>query len=275
MEEKHVEERLETTEKTPKNEGETKEERLANIERKKLKNVEELVGNIEKSKEPRTDENSLEDEKPVEEKKSTKKKNLKKTEEKSSKLRIAVLSILGLITIISGFYYYNLVVKYKNISPRVIYQEEKREKEIIKENVTLYIPSETNETLVKKQLEIVVGDSEEERIKNIFSTLKSELKYNLKYTDEAGTVVETPFLMDEVQLLDVYFDGSDIYLNMNYHFRDNMKIISQEIFIIYSIVNTLTEDSRYKRVKFLINDREVEQLNFYKLSNFYERNLEI
>ena len=62
MEEKHVEERLETTEKTPKNDGETKEERLANIEKKKLKNVEEQVGNIEKSKEARADDNSLQNE---------------------------------------------------------------------------------------------------------------------------------------------------------------------------------------------------------------------
>ena len=128
---------------------------------------------------------------------------------------------------------------------------------------------------MEKQIEIVVGSTEEERVKNILLTLKEELAYTLKYTDKDGKVVEIPFLKDEVQLLDVYFDGADVYLNMNYHFRENMKIISQEIFIIYSIVNTLTEDNRYKRVKFLINDKEVEQLNFYKLSNFYERNLEI
>ena len=197
----------------------------------------------------------------------------KKTGEKPSPIKIGVLGILGLLTAVSGVLYYTLVVKEN--PPKVIYQEEEQAKEIVREALTIYVPSESGESLSEKQVEIVVGDTPEERVKNIFTALKESLSYNISYTDDEGKVVETPFLDDAVQLMDVYIDGRDIYLNMNYHFRDNMKTISQEIFVIYSIVNTLTEDGRYRRVKFLVNDKEVEQLNFYKLSEFYERNLEI
>ena len=197
----------------------------------------------------------------------------KKTGEKPSPIKIGVLGILGVLTAVSGVLYYTLVVKEN--PPKVIYQEEEQAKEIVREALTIYAPSESGESLSEKQVEIVVGDTPEERVKNIFTALKESLSYNISYTDDEGKVVETPFLDDAVQLMDVYIDGRDIYLNMNYHFRDNMKTISQEIFVIYSIVNTLTEDGRYRRVKFLVNDKEVEQLNFYKLSEFYERNLEI
>lgn len=197
----------------------------------------------------------------------------KKKVENPSPIKIGVLGILGLLTVVSGVLYYTLTVKEN--PPKVIYQEEEQAKEIVREALTIYVPSESGESLSEKQVEIVVGDTPEERVKNIFTALKESLSYNINYTDDEGKVVETPFLGDAVQLMDVYIDGRDIYLNMNYHFRDNMKTISQEIFVIYSIVNTLTEDGRYRRVKFLVNDKEVEQLNFYKLSEFYERNLEI
>ncbi len=211
-----------------------------------------------------------EDEK-IEEKREEKK--AQKADEKSSPIRLGILGILGMLTLVSGTFYYTQVVR--KSPPKVIYQEEEQVKEIVREALTIYVPTESGESLGEKQVEIVVGDTPEERVKNIFAALKENLSYNISYTDDEGKVVEIPFLNDAVQLMDVYIDGRDIYLNMNYHFRDNMKTISQEIFIIYSIVNTLTEDGRYRRVKFLVNDKEVEQLNFYKLSEFYERNLEI
>ncbi len=192
---------------------------------------------------------------------------------KPSPIRVGILGLLGILTAVSGTFYYNLVLKEN--PPKVIYQEEEQAREIVREALTIYVPTESGESLESKQVEIVVGDTQEERVKMIFDALKENLAYKISYTDEEGKVVEVPFLSEEVQLMDVYIDGRDIYLNMNYHFRENMKTISQEIFVIYSIVNTLTEDGRYRRVKFLVNDKEVEQLNFYKLSEFYERNLEI
>lgn len=214
----------------------------------------------------------VKEDKKIEEKRENKKET-KKTGERPSPIRIGVLGILGILTVVSGIFYYTLVVREN--PPKVIYQEEEQVKEIVREALTIYVPSESGESLGEKQVEIVVGDTPEERVKNIFAALKENLAYKITYTDDEGKVVEIPFLDDAVQLMDVYIDGRDIYLNMNYHFRDNMKTISQEIFIIYSIVNTMTEDGRYRRVKFLVNDKEVEQLNFYKLSEFYERNLEI
>lgn len=201
------------------------------------------------------------------------KREAKKTGDKPSPIRIGILGILGILTAVSGAFYYNLVLKEN--PPKVIYQEKEQAREIVREALTIYVPTESGESLESKQVEIVVGDTPEERVKMIFDALKENLAYKITYTDEEGKVVEVPFLNDEVQLMDVYIDGRDIYLNMNYHFRENMKTISQEIFVIYSIVNTLTEDGKYRRVKFLVNDKEVEQLNFYKLSEFYERNLEI
>lgn len=193
--------------------------------------------------------------------------------EKFSPVRSAVLMILGAALLVTGYFYYAVVIRVE--PPKEIYQEKEAVREIVKEKITIYLPDENSEGLATKEVEVVSGNSEEERIKNIFNLLQEELSYNIVYTDEAGKVVEVPFLNKDVQLMDVFIDGKDIYLNLNYHFRDNMKTISQEIFIIYSIVNTLTEDGRYKRVKFLINNKEVEQLNFYNLSDFYEKNLEI
>ncbi len=181
--------------------------------------------------------------------------------------------ILGAVLLVTGYFYYSMVVRVN--PPKEIYQEKEEAREIVKERITVYLPDENSEGLTTKEVEVVSGATEEERIKNIFDLLQGELSYNIVYTDEEGKVVEVPFLKGEVQLMDVFIDGKDLYLNLNYHFRENMKTISQEIFIIYSIVNTLTEDGRYNRVKFLINNKEVEQLNFYNLSDFYEKNLEI
>jgi len=222
--------------------------------------------------------NSLEENKNLQEEKrdtpsAPEKKKKNKTKEKPSKGRAAVLIILGLLTVVTGISYYALVVR--EDVPKVIYRREEKVREIVKENITIYLPDENGEGLITKQVEVVVGDKPEDRVINILEAIKENLSYVITYTDEGGKLVEIPFLKSEVQPLDIYVDGSDLYLNMNYHFRDNMKVISQEIYIIYSIVNTLTEDGRYKRVKFLINNKEVEQLNFYKLSDFYERNLEI
>ena len=65
--------------------------------------------------------------------------------ETPSKIMIAILAVLGVLTVISGFFYYKLVVGYENINPKVIYQREEKVREIVKENLTIYLPDESND----------------------------------------------------------------------------------------------------------------------------------
>ncbi len=197
----------------------------------------------------------------------------KDIKQENLKLRKIALIVVSVLLIISGYFYYTVV--YSNKEPVVIYETKKEVKEITKEKINVYLPDKKGDGLIVKEVEVETGANEGERIKNVFQVIKDNLSYDVVYTDKNGVVQKVPFIGEKVEVMDVFVDGSDIYLNMNYHFRDNMKTISQEIYVIYAIVNTLTEDSRYKRVKFLINNKEVDKLNFYNLSNFYEKNLDI
>jgi hypothetical protein len=185
------------------------------------------------------------------------------------------LGFLGAVLLTTGIAYYLVVGRYDKIPPKVILEKSHVEKERKKEKFTLYVPDENLENLQLKEIEIELENYTDNEIDIIFDLLKSEMDYEFIYKSESGEKVEAPFLSEGVKLLNTYRDGEDIYLNFNYKFKENMKTSGQELLIVYSIVNTITESSGYKRVKILVNNKEIDKLNFYRLSKFYEKNLEI
>ncbi|WP_372712858.1 GerMN domain-containing protein [Ilyobacter sp.] len=189
-----------------------------------------------------------------------------------NKKNIALI-FLGVVLLTTGTAYYLLVGRYDKIPPKIIFEKTDSEKKMSKEKITLYIPDENLAKLKVKEVEVDSGSGNE--ISMVFELLKSEMNYEFRYRGESGDKVEAPFLDEGVKLLNIYRDGEDIYLNFNYKFKENMKIPEQELLIVYSIVNSITQSSGYKRVKILVNNKEVDKLNFYRLSKFYEKNLEI
>lgn len=185
------------------------------------------------------------------------------------------LGFLGAVLLTTGIAYYLVVGRYYKIPPKVIFEKPHLEKELKKEKFTLYIPDENLEKLQLKEKEVELDDQSYDEIDIIFELLKSEMDYEFIYKSKSGDKLEAPFLDGGVKLLNIYRDGNDIYLNFNYKFKENMKTSGQELLIVYSIVNSITQSSDYKRVKILVNNKEIDKLNFYRLSKFYEKNLEI
>lgn len=185
------------------------------------------------------------------------------------------LGFLGAVLLTTGTAYYLVVGRYDKIPPKVIFEKPHLEKKFKKEKFTLYIPDENLENLQLKEKEVELDDQSYDEIDKIFELLKSEMDYEFIYKSKSGEKLEAPFLDGGVKLLNIYRDGNDIYLNFNYKFKENMKTSGQELLIVYSIVNSITQSSDYKRVKILVNNKEIDKLNFYRLSKFYEKNLEI
>lgn len=213
-------------------------------------------------------------------KEETREEKVEKKQEPKTDTGIGIKSKIGLIVlililIISGGYYYKLVYKYDEIPLKVVYKSQEEIREVVLEERVIYLPSESKESLVTKVVEIEKAESPEDEIGSLLGRLEEELNYTITYVDSQDNVIEIPFFNRDIEVLNIYIDRKDIYLNYNYHFKENMQTISQEILILYSIVNTLTESGQYNRVKFLINNKEIENLNFYQLSDFYRRNLDI
>ncbi len=186
------------------------------------------------------------------------------------------LGILGVVLLATGTLYYLLVGRSGKNPPKVIFEKIYPEKKVNNEKFTLYLPDDNLEKLVRKEIEIASEtNNNKTNINRVFDIIKSEMNYRFSYKNESGATEEAYFLDEGVKLLNIYEDGSDLYLNFNYKFKDSMKTSEQELLVIYSIVNTIIESSKYKRVKILVNNKEIEKLNFYRLSKFYEKNLEI
>lgn len=186
------------------------------------------------------------------------------------------LGILGVVLLGTGIAYYNLVVVSGKNPPKVIFEKAKGEEKAEMKEMTLYIPDEKLEKLEAIDIEVEADDHGEIGTGQIFELLKSHMDYKFQYKSEGSDKVEeAPFLEEGVKLLNTYRDGLDIYLNFNYRFKENMKTPDQELLIIYSLVNTIVEAGVCDRVKILVNNQEIEKLNFYKLSKFYEKNFEI
>ncbi|WP_319369978.1 GerMN domain-containing protein [uncultured Ilyobacter sp.] len=185
------------------------------------------------------------------------------------------LGFLGALLLTTGTAYYLLVERYDKIQPKVIFEKDGPEKKLKKEKFILYIPDDNLEKLKLQEREAEVAGSSDNLINLIFELLKSEIDYKFRYRGESGDELEAPFLDEGVKLLNTFIDGQDVYLNFNYNFKENMKTPQQELLIVYSIVNSITQSAEYKRVKILVNNKEIDRLNFYRLSKFYEKNLEI
>jgi hypothetical protein len=186
------------------------------------------------------------------------------------------LGILGVILLVMGTAYYIFVMTPSKNPPVVIFEKSQSEQKVEKGKITLYVPDEKLEKLNTIDIEVETDTNGEMGIDQIFELLKSQMDYKFQYKSESSEKIEeAPFLEEGVKLLNTYRDGMDIYLNFNYRFKENMRTPNQELLIIYSLVNTIIEAGKCERVKILVNNQEIEKLNFYKLSKFYEKNFEI
>lgn len=120
------------------------------------------------------------------------------------------------------------------------------------EKITIYKAASNPLKLVTEEAEIDKSRTEDEQIREVVGKVLGE---------------NSP-----VKILGMYMNGSDLYLDLSKEFLDASKSPEEELYLIYSIVNSVTEIKSIKRVKILIAGQETNRSKYSVLSKFYERN---
>lgn len=191
------------------------------------------------------------------------------------KKHIILLITLTSIFIISFVFYKIIIHDYDFSKAKIVYKEEKKAEIFDYEFVNIFVPNKEFKKLEQKAVKIKRVDNKSEKIQLIFEELKRELNFKFYYYDDSQKKIEADYFDYGIRVQNSYFDGNDLYINLNNAFITNIKTKEQELMLIYSIVNTYTDFGDIKRIKILINNQVLENLKYYKISVFFERDLNI
>lgn len=177
----------------------------------------------------------------------------------NKKLLIVVGIILGIALISGGVY---LQMKKSSEKINIIQLEKKKaiiENEGKTEKIKFYFLSEDGKTLTNREEEIVLYSKKKDKIREV--TEKSfENLWNSKILKTSQIEIGNIFIKEDM----VYIDVDANILELKSESRTNL-------LAIYSIVNSITEISGIRKVKFLVDGKE-ETGSFSKI---YTRNTNI
>lgn len=191
------------------------------------------------------------------------------------KKHIIILAILSLSFVFSLICYKTFVYDYDFSKAKIIYEEEKKVAIFDYEFFNVFVPNKNFKNLEEKTVRIKKVENKAEKIRLIFQEIKKELDFKFYADNDKQKKKELNYFDSEIYIENIYLDGNDLYLNFNEAFKNNIKSQEQELLIIYSIVNTYTNFDEIKRVKILIENKVVENLKYYNISDFFERDLNI
>lgn len=191
------------------------------------------------------------------------------------KKHIIILAILSLSFVFSLICYKTFVYDYDFSKAKIIYEEEKKVAIFDYEFFNVFVPNKNFKNLEEKTVRIKKVENKAEKIRLIFQEIKKELDFKFYADNDKEKKKELNYFDSEIYIENIYLDGNDLYLNFDEAFKNNIKNQEQELLIIYSIVNTYTNFDEIKRVKILIENKVVENLKYYNISDFFERDLNI
>jgi hypothetical protein len=230
------------------------------MENKKVEDQNELPikENLMQEEEPKVEEVSVEE--------------IKETPTKSKKpIKTYIFSIISIAFLAVSFSLYSKYVLEADKIPvkKITYSKDIQAIRQTKK-VTIYFPNDSLSGFKSDEIEIS-KESFHLEMNSIFLNIKSHSSYLIKGSNDKYY----PFLDSSVTLLNSYLVGDKLYLNLSGNIKENIHSKKQELYILYSLINTYTSIPGIKKVKIIIDGVEVSRLKWYGLKNFYTQDLKI
>ena len=180
---------------------------------------------------------------------------IKKSFAEGENLSIKIMVGLWCITIISGILYFN---SSSNDAPKVVFERKSTIKESEKEKIYIFFPE--GEKLVSSELEVNKIES-----KNML--MRRTLDETIKRLKELDKI---PNINEKVEVF-CYLIDNIVYLDLPEKLFDKVKSPKDELLLIYSFVNTMTNvDTNIKTVKILINGMDTDKVKYANLKRDFK-----
>ena len=180
---------------------------------------------------------------------------IKKSFADGENLSIKIMVGLWCITIISGILYFN---SSSNDAPKVVFERKSTIKESEKEKIYIFFPE--GEKLVSSELEV-------NKIENKNILMRRTLDETIKKLKELDKI---PNINEKVEVF-CYLIDNVVYLDLPEKLFDKVKSPKDELLLIYSFVNTMTNvDTNIKTVKILINGMDTDKVKYANLKRDFK-----
>lgn len=180
---------------------------------------------------------------------------IKKSFADGENLSIKIMVGLWCITIISGILYFN---SSSNDAPKVVFERKSTIKESEKEKIYIFFPE--GEKLVSSELEVNKIES-----KNML--MRRTLDETIRRLKELDKI---PNINEKVEVF-CYLIDNVVYLDLPEKLFDKVKSPKDELLLIYSFVNTMTNvDTNIKTVKILINGMDTDKVKYANLKRDFK-----
>lgn len=180
---------------------------------------------------------------------------IKKSFAAGENLSIKIMVGLWCVTIISGILYFN---SSSNDAPKVVFERKSTIKESEKEKIYIFFPE--GEKLVSSELEVNKMEN-----KNIL--MRRTLDETIRRLKELDKI---PNINEKVEVF-CYLIDNVVYLDLPEKLFDKVKSPKDELLLIYSFVNTMTNvDTNIKTVKILINGMDTDKVKYANLKRDFK-----
>lgn len=180
---------------------------------------------------------------------------IKKSFAAGENLSIKIMVDLWCVTIISGILYFN---SSSNDAPKVVFERKSTIKESEKEKIYIFFPE--GEKLVSSELEVNKMEN-----KNIL--MRRTLDETIRRLKELDKI---PNINEKVEVF-CYLIDNVVYLDLPEKLFDKVKSPKDELLLIYSFVNTMTNvDTNIKTVKILINGMDTDKVKYANLKRDFK-----
>lgn len=180
---------------------------------------------------------------------------IKKSFADGENLSIKIMVGLWCVTIISGILYFN---SSSNDAPKVVFERKSTIKESEKEKIYIFFPE--GEKLVSSELEV-------NKIENKNMLMRRTLDETIRRLKELDKI---PNINEKVEVFCYLIDNA-VYLDLPEKLFDKVKSPKDELLLIYSFVNTMTNvDTNIKTVKILINGMDTDKVKYANLKRDFK-----
>ena len=180
---------------------------------------------------------------------------IKKSFADGENLSIKIMVGLWCVTIISGILYFN---SSSNDAPKVVFERKSTIKESEKQKIYIFFPD--GEKLVSSELEV-------NKIENKNILMRRTLDETIKKLKELDKI---PNINEKVEVF-CYLIDNVVYLDLPEKLFDKVKSPKDELLLIYSFVNTMTNvDTNIKTVKILINGMDTDKVKYANLKRDFK-----
>ncbi len=169
---------------------------------------------------------------------------------------VIILLLVVLIAALGAFFYAKLHhIEKSSLTPEETPVEAPKGEQPIREDIELYFSTEDGEHLAKevRTVEVLPGKLPE----RIFKELKKGPTTKGLYK----------VLGDQIRLRDIYISGGVGFVDLEPSILDQGMGTTEELLVIYSIVNSLCYSLKLSSIRFLVGGKEVDTFGHIDISN--------